>query len=447
MPSNNKILYILDVLSSRLSLGVDIKFDSRNVEYVFRFADKPTIRMPVYEDYYNKYRLVGCTWWEPHIEGVVVDVDRMPMPGYTLEGALIQRTNNGWVCNFDIAGFCYWTLTRLEEYQNHTADKHGRFSASDSIAYVNNYLDRPVVDEWLLVLDKIIETLLGAEPQVRNGHLIVTHDVDRPFRYSMRGLRGFLVYVKDYIVGAQGKFGILDFFRSTGHLRDPFNTFSYLIDFYKGSGVVAQFFFLFGKSNARYDGEYDWSDIRITRVLNRLIENGHRIGVHPSYDSGFSRNILRREIERFSSSEFNRFSGLSVRMHYLRWSFPVTPDNLAACGVGKDFTLGWAEIPGFRCGTCHEYPLYNHLEDTLFELNVQPLIIMDVSVLNGFYRQYVSVEEERAVILRYAEDLSKKCKLVGGGFAILWHNDKLSTPYQRELYESLIKLSATALEP
>lgn len=46
-------------------------------------------------------------------------------------------------------------------------------------------------------------------------------------------------------------------------------------------------------------------------------------------------------------------------MHYLRWGHPTTLQAWNDAGMDYDSTLGYADSPGFRCGTCFEYPAFN----------------------------------------------------------------------------------------
>ena len=47
-------------------------------------------------------------------------------------------------------------LCRIEEIGRSDLDEHKRFPASESHAFKHNYLDRPVVDEWMHVLGQVI---------------------------------------------------------------------------------------------------------------------------------------------------------------------------------------------------------------------------------------------------------------------------------------------------
>jgi len=56
---------------------------------------------------------------------------------------------------------------------------HGRFLAAQSVALRHNFLHRPIVDEYGLALQQVIELLLpGWRPPERKLRVKLSHDVD-----------------------------------------------------------------------------------------------------------------------------------------------------------------------------------------------------------------------------------------------------------------------------
>ena len=54
-------------------------------------------------------------------------------------------------------GLTYWILARVEEIGRTDLDNRGRIPATASHAFKHGYLDRPVVDEWLHLLGRVIQ--------------------------------------------------------------------------------------------------------------------------------------------------------------------------------------------------------------------------------------------------------------------------------------------------
>jgi hypothetical protein len=55
---------------------------------------------------------------------------------------------------FDIFSAVFFLLSRYEEYYSYKADKHNRYPATNSILYKNGWLQRPLVDEWVMLFGK-----------------------------------------------------------------------------------------------------------------------------------------------------------------------------------------------------------------------------------------------------------------------------------------------------
>ena len=78
-------------------------------------------------------------------------------------------------------------LAGYEEYQDFVPDQHGRFPSIASHAYKNDYLQSPVVDEWILYLRQTIQTYLNIELPAPNPFKVLpTIDVDLAWAYKHR---------------------------------------------------------------------------------------------------------------------------------------------------------------------------------------------------------------------------------------------------------------------
>ena len=49
---------------------------------------------------------------------------------------------------YDIFAASFYLISRYEEYLPHVKDIHGRYTASESLAYKNGFLEKPVIDIW-----------------------------------------------------------------------------------------------------------------------------------------------------------------------------------------------------------------------------------------------------------------------------------------------------------
>ena len=69
-------------------------------------------------------------------------------------------------------------------------DKHNRFPASASHAFRNGYLNRPIIDEWIIILSQISKKIWpGIKSQKHEFRMELSHDVDFPAYYSFVSFR------------------------------------------------------------------------------------------------------------------------------------------------------------------------------------------------------------------------------------------------------------------
>ena len=121
-------------------------------------------------------------------------------------------------------------------------------------------------------------------------------------------------------------------------------------------------------------------------------------------------------------------------MHYLRWSWPTTAYGWIMSGFDYDSTLSYADRPGFRCGTCHEYKMFDPLLQKQLNLIQRPLIVMETSVIA---KRYLGLGYGQLALDKIRE-LKYQCQKVQGNFTLLWHNSSFVHPASRNIYEEVL---------
>ncbi len=107
------------------------------------------------------------------------------------------------------------------------------------------------------------------------------------------------------------------------------------------------------------------------------------------------------------------------RQHFLRLSLPETYQNLADLDITDDFTLGYAQQPGFRAGIANSFLFYDLDHDMPTNLRIHPFTVMD-----GTLRDYMLLTPQQAT--EQIKSLIRTVKSVDGTFISLWHNESLS---------------------
>jgi len=385
-----------------------------------------------------------CTQWNAAADGWHTALEPvLPAPGaITLLAPLIEPTAQGWRIHYDILGLTYWMLTRQEEVGRTDLDTHRRFPATSSHAFKHGYLERPIVDEWLQLLGQvIIRTWPGLRLKRHTFSMKVSHDVDAPSRYGFASAKGLLramagdVLKRGDIKNALRAPWIRLHTRDALHGADPFNTFEWIMDVSDQHGLTSAFYFICGRTSTM-DADYEPEHPAIRHLMRRIHERGHEIGLHPSYGTYQKPELIALEARRLRAvmaEENIRQSVLGGRMHYLRWEQPTTLRALAAAGMDYDSTLSYADRPGFRCGTCFEYPAFDAVADVTLTLRVRPLVVMECSVIDGCYLGLGTGEVAQA---KFAQ-LETACRAVDGCFTLLWHNSRLITRKERKQYMHL----------
>ena len=387
-----------------------------------------------------------CTQWNAAAEGWHTALAPMlPAPGAsTLPSPLIEPTAQGWRVHYDILGLTYWMLSRQEEVGRTDLDAHGRFPATSSHAFKHGYLERPIVDEWLHILGQVIaRTWPGLSLKQHTFSMKVSHDVDAPSRYGFAGAKGLLrsmagdVLKRGDLQSALRAPWIRLKTRDALHPGDSYNTFEWIMDLSDRHGLTSAFYFICGRTS-NMDAAYEPEHPAIRALMRRIHQRSHEIGLHPSYGSYQKPEIIVAEAQRLrrvAAEEGITQSEWGGRMHFLRWEQPTTLRAWADAGMTYDSTLSYADLPGFRCGTCIEYPAFDPVQGEMLHLRVRPLIAMECTVMAP---RYMGLGTGEAAYAKFSQ-LKDACRAVNGCFTLLWHNSQFETKAERDLYEAVLQ--------
>ena len=330
--------------------------------------------------------------WELHCDGGVV----------TIPDALFRAPEDRWLdteLGGDVFGRVFLAVTRFEELALPERDVHDRFPASATRAD----LDRPEADD---ATEQLWEQLAAIAPRLeRRQHgfrTVPSHDVDHPFATLRR--RASLI--------------------RHGQLRaalphDPFDVFDVLMDEHERRGLRAAFYVLADEAL------YSLDDRRVRKLLRHVHARGHELGLHGGYGTFRDPARLKTELERLvavCAEEGIEQDEWGARQHFLRWENPTTWRAYEEAGLAYDTSLGYSARPGFRAGTCREYPVFDLGARRELRLRERPLVLMDTPTLDRIDDAEGAIERLRA-----------ECRRVDGDFTVLWHNHWLVSTRQRRL--------------
>jgi len=310
----------------------------------------------------------------------------------------------------DLPAAVFWLLSRAEEYDHPAMDRHGRFPASAGLAWREGFLELPVIDIWLR---RLREALLLQWPRLAFTHpesrVVATCDVDFAWRYRHKPLlRQLRSLAGDaWRNGARGAWAGLQVM--TGARPDPYDIYA------RWEAQDALLFFPLGDPGP-FDRQHSWREPHYRALVRRWAAR-QRAGLHPSYVSATDPAKLREEVARYSA--ITGVEPVHSRQHFLRFRIPDTYRSLADAGIREEWSMGFADAPGFRAGTAHPFPWYDLEADCPTGLLVHSLAIMDVTL-----NQYLGLTAEEAGQRMLA--LREAVRIGGGELVTLWHHPSVA---------------------
>ncbi|MEM8484306.1 MAG: polysaccharide deacetylase family protein [Bacteroidota bacterium] len=322
---------------------------------------------------------------------------------------------------FDYVASAFFWLSGWQEYTIQNRDRHGRFSWADSMQAVLDTVYTPVVDCYRAVLRRqLLQHGIPVRERTWAGKtwaFCPTHDIDyiwkwRPGMVYREVVEYGLLNRRHVGVGARvkrlGAF-IADALKPGDIFRQSLDR---MIDEVHKRGGKATYFFKTG-AHGPHDVYYAPSNGYLRRTLKRLAQLGFEVGLHPSYYAHTHPDYMQEE--KAALADITSQPLVSVRQHYLRYTYPHTMRLQEAAGFTVDSTLGFSDHEGFRHGTCHPFLRYDILKNKSTTVWEVPLCFMDGTLFN--YRN-MGFEEALAA----AQTLILTCKKHGGVCVGLWHN-------------------------
>ncbi|MFA5879138.1 MAG: polysaccharide deacetylase family protein [Candidatus Margulisiibacteriota bacterium] len=351
-------------------------------------------------------------------------------------GNPVIRSNDKTIfCEVDIFASCFFMLTRWEEYVNLDRDKYSRFPAEASIAYKFNFLDRPIVNEYLEFLWKLLISLgLSEERKVKKYIPYITHDIDILLAYPnifslLKNVCADILRRGQFLLAIKKL--LLIFNKNKQNELDSLNLYDFIMKISEKNKLTSYFFFMSGGKN-RNDHFYSYNKNFLNNLIQEIKNRGHIIGFHPSFDTYDNKVMWNSEIDLLTQTVNAEI--LYSRQHFLRFNVPETWEIAEANKIIGEFSLGYPETPGFRCGICYDYPVFNFLTKKVLQLRAYPLIFMENSLLGNFIT-------DPDKIYNIVEKYVKIVKQYHGNYVFLWHNHLLKN--YLELYPKLISLIAS----
>lgn len=333
----------------------------------------------------------------------------------------------------DIFGIIFCYLSRYEEYLEKPINPGKRFLATSSLFY-HLSPEEPVVDKLIHEIKDLIQDRYHSYTfsSYTCTEVQSTIDIDQAWAHQYKGWRNILTFFKALFNGDFSRINTI-FNVLIKKEKDPFDTYDYIINLHKSVGLLPVFFILLSDKLTIIDRNHHPDNQQFKKLIKKLSEK-HPTGIHPSYHSHKSIEILRKEIRTLEDITSKKVT--CSRQHFLMMQLPDTYRNLLSLGITDDFTMGFPDRTGFRAGTGNSFLWYDLLNETTTTLMIHPFQVMDVTLLRYMKltpdKAKLKIQKLRATAIKYNIP-----------FPILWHNSSLVESGEwkgwRKVYESAIQ--------
>ena len=352
--------------------------------------------------------------------------------------SIVERKDGLIIVHADIIASSFFLLSRYEEIlKPKCRDRHGRFLAKDSIIFQQGYGDRPLVDEYGVLLRNWLRETGVDIPDDKKGFnkIYLTHDIDNPYRFHWIG-EVCRQYIKNILRNNYCSSPLKKYF---DRRNCEYYTFHKIIEYDKHLQEslpeisVESIYFLITAGSSFNKKYYNFFSEEINCLIDELIKSGAKLGLHASYEAGKNPKKIKYEAKRLKNKL--GIDSIINRHHYLQWREPGDVEYMEQAEITDDFTFSYADCAGFRVGTCRPYRFINPETKELTNVIIHPMEIMECTL-----------DRQEYMHLNY-ENAFEKCRKIirqvykhNGELVLLWHNTEFTGKgYQERLYKSVLE--------
>ncbi|MCF8448600.1 MAG: polysaccharide deacetylase family protein [Taibaiella sp.] len=337
---------------------------------------------------------------------------------------------------FDIFSAIFFLLSRYEEYYHYTPDKHGRYPAASSILQKNGWLQRPLIDEWVMEFKASLEQHFNIKIALPQFSFRPTYDIDMAYSHLHKGVGRIAGAYLRALMRADMK----QINQRTQVLqkkqKDPYDSFRWMRQQHKAYGYVPLYFVLSAARTTQFDKNIHPQHPAMVRVIKNLVKEGST-GIHPSYysDNGNTMQQEKATLEKIAGRVITQ-----SRQHYIRAIMPYTYQQLLRNKITEDYSMGYGTHLGFRAGTGSSFLWYDIEHEKTTTLRIYPFCFMDTT---AHYEMNLSTHEA----FERLEAMTKLLEQTGSTLITIFHNFSLGTDEEwrgwRQAYELFLQDKAT----
>ncbi len=324
---------------------------------------------------------------------------------------------------FDIFSAVFYMISRYEEYQESSKDRHNRYQAKNSLAVKENFIDKPIVNIWISIFQKEVGKVYPSLNFTRPGpEYLNTVDIDNPWAHKNKTFIRWTAGLIKFLLT-----GNFELFKERiqvtfSRKKDPYDSYDLILKYPDKLRV-----FLLMGCKGSYDNRFSPNNKKWRRLIKYLAEKSE-VGLHPSDYSNYNEGELKKELGILK--EISQKNIFSSRQHFLILEFPKTYQGLIREGIKEDFSMGYSEITGFRAGTANSFLFYDLENEKQTDLRIHPFVVMDRTL-----KDYLKFSPQEAI--NRINELISMVKIWGGCFIPVWHNESLGSSYEWKEWNSV----------
>jgi len=406
------VLVFVDEVSKRLVYTLNVMFGARSIEFL---ATNDLVKFENYEGpkFVYSERNFEKDYLTFHPADILFEENIKP------QEIQIYKWRNTDIFSFqgkpDLLASVFYALVMYDEYLSDSFDEHDRFMSKNSTLAKFEMLDKLMVERWTVCFIKFLEEKLEINLNAKKPSfsVIPTFDIDNTYAYKLKeGWRKWMSIGKDVVYFNKKRLAERKAVLSSLE-NDPYDTFEYIKEIAE-RGFEVKIFWLLG-DYAKYDRNVDYSHPLHQRLMRNMNQFA-TVGLHPSYKSDGVFTQIKEEQNRLENILHKPVE--DSRQHFLKMKLPQTYRSLIKCGFKNDYSLGFADAPGFRAGIARPFRWFDLKNNSETELLLHPFTYMD-GTLNEY--KHFTISEAKSMV----ENLTKEIKEYGGNLISIWHNETI----------------------
>ncbi len=314
---------------------------------------------------------------------------------------------------FDIFAASFYLLSRYEEYLPHVKDKEGRFPASESLAFQEGFIEKPVIDIWAFKFREVLKDRFPTyDFPEKNGGSSAIITVTEAFCYKKKGIvRVVLGWFVD-LLQLKPKYVLHRIQVMLKLKKDPYDIYSLLISLLKRGEIPMKFMFQVSDFST-YDRNINHNRLAFQSLIKSVADYAE-VGLQPGFYANQKFKVLKEEKKRLEDI-IKRPVGSAINLHY-NLLLPDTYNHMVELDFKNDFSMGYPEVVGFRAGTCTPFLFY----DLNFEITT-PLFLHPYAISLEALEKLKESEREYKVL-----EIKRQIKLVNGQLISIFSNTDFS---------------------